>query len=656
MGETTRVSDGGSYGLQRTLDGRLNTAVRWTFVAIPLVGCFFVMDVPFYLNWAILREQYYGLMLAMLLPCTFILVPMKRSHPRNKVPWYDMVLALLGMVVGLYLAFFYGQIMFDLGNVTPDRVIVGSIALALILEATRRTATLLLAIFGLAFIILPHLAWLLPDMFPVANLPFDQQVNYLFLDANGVLSIIFGTIVTIILGFLLFGNLVFSVGGGAFITDMAVAAFGRYRGGPGKIAVLASSLFATISGVAVANVATTGVVTIPLMKKVGYRAHVAGAIEAVASTGGQITPPIMGATAFVMAEVIGVPYQKVAIAAVIPAFLYFLAIFFQVDMEAGKGGLKGLPKEQLPKIASVIGKSYLFFIPFAVLLVALFGLYLSPEKSALVGVLSILILGLIIQKETRFRMAWILEALRQTGSALLLITPMAALAGIVVGTVSYTGFGFLLSLNLTNIAGGNIFLLLPIVAIACFILGMGMPTLCAYIILAVLVGPAMVQLGVPVIAAHLFILYFAAASMVTPPVCIAAYAAAAIAHANPMRTGMVAARFAVIKYIVPFLFIFFPALLFNGSAGEIILVLITAVLGCFALSAALSGYLFKELTPIKRCFLGIAGVGLLIPVQSHFVLISTAINIASGAVALLLILWEWQGRKRLLMESMVKYV
>ena len=253
MGETTRESEGGSYGLYRNLDGPLNTAVRWTFVAIPLVGCFFVMDVPFYLNWGILREQYYGLMLAMLLPCTFILVPMKKNQPRNRVPWYDKILALLGIVVGLYLAFFYGRIMFDLGSVTPDRVIIGTIALALILEATRRTATLLLAIFGLVFIILPHLARLIPDMFPLATLPFDQQVNYLFLDANGILSIIYGTIVTIILGFLLFGNLVFSVGGGAFITDMAVAAFGRYRGGPGKIAVLASSLFATISGVAISK-------------------------------------------------------------------------------------------------------------------------------------------------------------------------------------------------------------------------------------------------------------------------------------------------------------------------------------------------------------------------------------------------------------------
>jgi len=633
-----------SAGNFRDLHGWVDRLTKIIFIAMPLVGCFFIMDVPFYLEWSILREQYYGLILAMVLPCVFILIPMSKQSPRDRVPWYDAVLAVLGVVVGLYIFIFYLKITLVLGIITPDRVILGTIALALTLEATRRVTNLFLAVFGLIFIVLPHFYFVAPDLFSGMRLPFDQQVNFLFLETNGILSIILGVAAIIVLSFVLFGNLLFNIGGGAFITNVSMAGFGRFRGGPGKIAVVGSSLFATISGVAVANVATTGVVTIPLMKKIGYRPYVAGAIESVASTGGQLCPPIMGATAFVMAEVLGVPYQQVAIAAIIPAFLYYAAIFFQVDMEAGKAGLKGLPREQLPRLSSVMGKSYLFVLPFAVLIIALFVLFLSPEKCALIGALSILFIGLFIQKETRFRLGWILEALRQTGSTMLIIVPIAALAGIVIGTLAYTGGGFLISLYLSQVAGGNLFVLLPVIAIACFILGMGMPTLPAYIVLAILMAPTVVQLGIEPIAAHLFILYYATASMVTPPVCIAAYAGAAIAGSEPIRTGWAAARLGVIAYIVPFIFVFFPALIFKGSPQAILMCVATALAGCFVLSAALSGYLFRELRPIKRVILALAGISLLIPVQSHAAMLSSFINIAGGGLAVLLILWEWRGR------------
>jgi len=635
-----------SSGNYRDLDGWLDRLTKIIFIAMPLVGCFFIMDVPFYLEWSILREQYYGLILAMVLPCVFILVPMTKKSPRDRIPWYDAILAILGAIVGLYIAIFYLEISLDLGTITPDRVIIGTIALALVLEASRRVTNWFLASFGLFFILLPHLSWLFPDLLSGFTLPFSQQVNYLFLETNAMLSIIFGVAAIIVLAFILFGNLLFSIGGAAFITDVAMAAFGRFRGGPAKIAVVGSTLFGTISGVAVANVATTGVVTIPLMKRIGYKPHVAGAIEAVASSGGQICPPVMGVTAFIMAELLGVPYRNVAIAAIIPALLYYAAIFFQVDMEAGKTGLRGLPREELPKISSVMSKSYLFIIPFAVLVVALFVLYLTPEKSALAGVLSLLILGFLIQKKTRFRLGWLLEGLRQAGQTMLLIGPIAALAGLVVGTISYTGTGFLIALYLGEVAGGNLFILLPIIAIACFILGMGMPTLPAYIVLAVLIAPVMVQLGVVAMAAHMFILYYAGLSMITPPVCIAAYAGAAIARSDPMSTGFAAMRLGIISYIVPFLFIFFPALLFIGSWGRILIAVTTAILGCFVLSAALTGYLFRDLGPIKRLFLGLAGVGLLIPIQSHVAAFSSVVNIVSGVLALLLIMWEWYGTRR----------
>ena len=632
-------------GFFRDVHGWGDWVTKVIFIAMPLVGCFFILDIPFYLEWSVLREQYYGLILAMVLPCVFILVPRSKKSPRDRVPWYDVIFAVLGAVVGLYVFIFYLKITLVLGIITPDRVILGIIALALVLEATRRVTNLFLAVFGLIFLVLPHFSFVAPDIFSGIRLPIDQQVNYLFLAANGMLSIILGVAAIIVLSFVLFGNLLFSIGGGTFITNVSMAGFGRFRGGPGKIAVVGSSLFATISGVAVANVATTGVVTIPLMKRVGYKPHIAGAIESVASTGGQLCPPIMGATAFVMAEILGVPYQQVAIAAIIPAFLYYASIFFQVDMEAGKTGLKGLPREQLPRLSSVIGKSYLFVLPFAVLVYALFGLFYSPEKSALIGALSILAIGLIIQKETRIRLGWILEALRQTGATMLMIVPIAALAGIVVGTLAYTGGGFLISLYLSQIAGGNLFVLLPVIAISCFILGMGMPTLPAYIVLAILMAPTLVQLGIEPIAAHLFILYYAIISMVTPPVCIAAYAGAAIAGSQPMRTGWAAARLAIIAYIVPFLFVFFPALIFKGSPEVIIICIVTALFGCFVLSAALSGYLFKTIAPIKRIILGITAIGLLIPIHRHMIAFSSIVNVVSAGLALLLIIWEWRASK-----------
>jgi len=313
-------------------------------------------------------------------------------------------------------------------------------------------------------------------------------------------------------------------------------------------------------------------------------------------------------------------------------------------MEAGKSGLKGLPRDQLPKISSVLSKSHFFLVPFAVLLYALFYLSMTAEKSALVGVVSILVLGFFFQGKTRFSIGWIIEGLHGAGRALVQLGSIAALAGIIVGTISYTGLGFIISLYLGDLAGGNLFILLPIVAVASLIMGMGMPTLSVYIVLAILLAPTMIELGVEPIAAHMFILYLGSVSMIMPPVCIAAYAGAAIADANPMRTGFAAARFGVIAYIVPFLFIFFPALLFQGSLARIILTTSTALIGCFGLSAALTGYLFLWLNPFKRILFALSGIGLMIPVRGH--VFNLVCNIAAAAIMLLLLTHEWKIKKQ----------
>jgi TRAP transporter 4TM/12TM fusion protein len=447
----------------------------------------------------------------------------------------------------------------------------------------------------------------------------------------------------IVIAYILFGNLLAGVGGGEFITNVAMAGFGRFRGGPAKIAVIASSLFGTISGSAVANVMVDGWITIPLMKKTGYKPHVAGAIEATASTGGQIMPPVMGAAAFIIPEYTGIPYSKVALAAFIPACLYYICLFFQVDLEAGKTGLRGLPRDQLPPLRGILGQSYLFFVPLAVLVYALFILFLAPGKAALLAVASILFLS-FFPRQTRFRLSWILEALEKTGGGLLELTLVVAVAGLIIGVVNFSGLGFILPVILGRLGGGNLVLLLIIIAVANIILGMGMPTVAVYVLLAVLMAPALIQLGVGVLSAHLFILYYGILSMITPPVAFAAYAGAAIAGSDSMRTGYTCMRLGILAYIVPFLFIFSPALLLMGPTVDIIVSIITAIAGCFLLGCTLVGYLFRNLSPLMRGLMGLAGIGLLIPIHSQFFTVTVLINIIAGGLALVLFLWEWRRR------------
>jgi len=449
----------------------------------------------------------------------------------------------------------------------------------------------------------------------------------------------------IVLAFILFGNMLFGVGGGAFLSDFSMSLFGRFRGGPAKMAVVASSLFGTVSGSAVANVATTGVMTIPLMKKIGYKPHLAGAIEAVASTGGQLMPPIMGAAAFIIAEFTGIPYTKVAIAALIPAILYYIGVFVQVDLEAGKAGLTGLPRDQLPPVRGSLRHSYLFVVPLVVLVYILFILYWPPGKAALAGALSILLVS-FIRREIRSRPAWLLEALEKTGRNLLELAVIVAMAGLIIGVINFSGIGFIFPLILGQLAGANVYLLLLIIAGACIILGMGMPTVAVYILLGVLMGPALIQLGIDVLAAHLFILYFGTLSMVTPPICLAAFASAALAGADSMRTGYTSMRMAILAYPVPFLFVFFPALLLMGSPVETTLAVITAMIGSFLIGCAIVGYLFRNLSPQVRVLMTLAGISLLIPASTPYFIVGLLSDIVGVLLALPLLFWEWRRGKR----------
>jgi TRAP transporter 4TM/12TM fusion protein len=628
----------------RSLKGWCRTLARIQLVAIPVVGTFFILDIPFHLGMAILMEQYFGIFFALLLGSLFLIYPVRRRPTDGRVPWYDLILTLLSFIVGLYIAILYPKVLFELGVVTPDKVILGTIAIFLILEGIRRVTGWILVVLGLLFLVYGRFTWLFPGIFKGPGITWDLLSIYLFLDPTAILGLPMDVTAVIILAFIIFGNLLAGIGGGTLFTDVAVAGFGRFRGGPAKIAVVASSLFGTISGSAVANVMVDGWITIPLMKKTGYKAHVASAIEAVASTGGQIMPPVMGVTAFIMAEFTGIPYSQIAISALLPSLLYYLALFIQVDLEAGKNGLHGLPSNQLPRLKDVLMRSWLILIPLAVLVYTLFILYLTPGKSALLSAFSILLLG-FFRRETRFRGKWILEALEGTGAALLEVGPIVALAGIIIGVVNYTGLGSILSSSIVQLSGGNVYSLLFIIAVVGMILGMGMPTAPVYIILAVLLGPALIQLGISVMAAHLFIQYMGMLSLFTPPVAFAAFAAAAIGGTSGMRTGYSAMRLGVIVYIVPFVFVFSPALLMMDAPEKIVAAMITSSFGCFMVGTALTGYLFRELSVTKRILMAVASLCLFIPLQKPVSAVGILGNIAGAVLGLALLFFEWRGKQ-----------
>jgi TRAP transporter 4TM/12TM fusion protein len=422
---------------------------------------------------------------------------------------------------------------------------------------------------------------------------------------------------TIVIAFVFFGALLFASGGSAFFTDIALTLMGRYRGGSAKIAITASCMFGMISGSAVSNVASVGVITIPMMRRGGYPAHVAAAIEAVASTGGQLMPPVMGAAAFLMAEFLQVPYRDVAIAAALPALLYYYALFIQADLLAARSGLTSIQGDAIPPLRQVLKQGWHFVLPFAMLIYGLFWLNWSPEMSALSASAVLMVTGPTLgYGDKKLKFGDILEALRSTGIASLDLLMITAAAGFIIGVLNITGLSFSLTLLLVQVGSGNLWLLLILAAIVSIILGMGMPTVGVYVLLAALVAPAMVKIGLSPMASHMFVMYFGMMSMITPPVALAAYAAASLAHTDPMKTGWIAVRFGWIAFIIPFLFIRAPSLLLEGDPISVATAFITALAGVWLICAAFAGYALRLLSTPMRIGFGIAGLLLFIPAEA----------------------------------------
>ena len=618
---------------ERAFERRL---LRIIAVSISLVALLYILDIPTYFNVIFYREQFFGLIYGLVFAGAFIMFPAGKWAAQTKVPIYDYVLALAGLGVGGYLFVAWPQIVIMPGITTPPKVILGGITVVLILEMTRRIFGWPLVILAALFILYAKYNFLVPGVLGGRGTSWPRLFTFLYVDANSILGLIAVVVFGMVFAFILFGRTLFATGGAAFFTNLSLALMGKRRGGPAKVAVIASSLFGTLSGSASSNVVITGSITIPMMKQAGYRPAVAAAVESVASSGGGLMPPIMGATAFLMAEFLAVPYREVVVAALIPAILYYVSLFIQVDLEAAKVGLKGMTARALPPLGRVVMGGGVFIVPLAVLIYCLFIIFMSPARSALIAIVALAIISMFSAKYrlTPRRMLAILE---DTGRLIVEIGVIGAVAGLIVGIVGLTSLGLVFSQFLLAVSGGNIYLLLLLTAVSSIILGMSMPVTASYVILAVLAAPALVEAGVSEMASHLFIFYFAILSFITPPVCVAVYIASTIARSKPMETALQAMKLGMVAYIVPFVFVTNEALLMKGGAGNVALALVTSVFGFVALAIALQGYFRDRVAPALRVVLAVAG----------FLSLTSLLALQAAGLTIIVacLVWLWRGAR-----------
>lgn len=611
---------------------------------LTLVAIGWALGIPRMLGLSFYPQQLMAAILGLAMPIAYLTIPLDRGRDRDVVPWYDVLAALASLAAVGYLVVRYPDLVNFIFARRPEIWITGLIVILLLLEALRRATGWALVIIIAVFLLYALFGDMVPGRLGGRAQNWQVLSGYMAFDSNGILGIPMAVAATVVVAFILFGRLLAVTGGSYFFTDAALLAMGRFRGGAMKIAVLASGLFGSISGSAVANVVGTGVVTIPMIKRDGYPGHKAGAIEAVASTGGQLMPPVMGAAAFLMAEFLGVPYTNIVLAALAPSLLYYIALFIQADLEAAKLGISSVPKSEIPPRREVLGGLH-FLFAFVVLIYTLFTLNWQPERAAMAAALSVVVTALIFgYKRQRPGLRTLLDSLPGTGHSVVEIILISGAAGLVIGVLNVTGLSFNLTYALVQIGAGNMFALLALSALVCIVLGMGLPTLGVYVLLAALVAPALIQVGIEPIAAHLYVLYFGMMSMITPPIAMAAFAAASIAKAPAMATGFAAMRFGWSAYVIPVLFVFSPTLLMIGEPLHIGLALFTAVIGVWLVSAALAGFLAGRLTVAQRWLFAAFGLMALVPAGAFpGAVVSDAVGVAGGL--LLIVLNFAQARK-----------
>ena len=549
----------------------------------------------------------------------------------------DLVFVAMTIVVNTYLIINFKEIIYRVGNPNTTDIVFGIILILLVLEAARRSIGIALPLVSIIFVAYglagPYLPF--PELLGHRGFSLSNIINTQYISMLGIFSIPIGVSSTFVFLFVLFGAFLEVSGAGEFFNNLAYAATGRMVGGPAKTAVVASGLMGSISGSTGANVMTTGAFTIPMMKKMGFKAHFAGAVEAAASTGGQIMPPVMGVVAFLIADFLSIPYIKVAVMAAIPAILYFLTLFLAIHFEAKKTGMVPPAHEELPCLRDIIKDGWFFVLP-VILLVYLLAEDYSPTLAAFYSIILILILSMIrtlLRTGIRGILAEVLawaSALERAGRNMLVVVSSCACAGIILGMVSLTGLGFKFTFTVTQLAGHSLILLLCVAMIACIILGTGLTSVPSYILVAILIAPGLVDQGIMPLGVHLFIFYYAVLSFITPPVALAAYFASGIAGADPLKIGFTAMRLALPGFIVPFLFVYNPSLLLQGSIPNIILSVGLTVLGFSVLTSGLVGYFRKDIGIFDRILLLGSGALLLYPLK----LPSIYVNLAGMATFL----------------------
>ncbi|MBT4018631.1 MAG: TRAP transporter fused permease subunit [Alphaproteobacteria bacterium] len=595
-------------------DQRIEPALA---VVVTLLVIFWASGLPLFMGIRVYAEQ----VLVAILSFASAICFLTRDFRGNKLEGrsvivMDRLLAWAAISFGCFLAWRYPIISDEIFYRPAEALTIAIIGLIIVLEALRRAIGYSL----LVVLALVCLYALFADQFtgPLQSraIPLQRLVTFMVLDSAGMAGIALFIGATIVLPFILFSRLLLSTGGSEFFSDLSAALMGRSRGGSAKIAIVASGFFGSISGSAVSNVASTGSITIPLMKDGGYQPKTAGAIEAAASTGGQLMPPIMGASAFLLAETLQVPYREVVTAAILPALLYYLSLFVFADLEAGRVGIAPVDKSKIPSLLGTLRKGWFLLAPFGLLVVALFEYNQPPETAALIAFAFLALVSLFIMYGGG-RAGWrlFMGVITQTGRASVEIALICAVAGMIIGLFSLSGLSFGLGFFLVQLGKTSVLLLLATTAVVCIILGMGMPTVGVYLLLATLAAPPLIELGIEPMAAHLFVLYFGMMSMITPPVAIAAFVAGNMAGAHPMQTGFEAVRVAWPAYFVPFIFALSPGLLMAGGWADNLMAGLGTTGGVYLATIGLVGFFVRPLALWQRLLFAVAGLSLMMPAQ-----------------------------------------
>ncbi|MDG1970206.1 MAG: TRAP transporter fused permease subunit [Paracoccaceae bacterium] len=575
-----------------------------------LTAVFWSSGAPLWIGWRVYSEQVLVAALAFAMAIAYL-------TRQGRFPLLSKLLAVASLCFGGWLAVRFPTLSENVFYHPTEALIISAIGFTLIVEAVRR-------IMGWSLIVILSCVCLYALFSSNFSGPMqsrsiapDRLLTFLVLDSASLAGAALSIAVAVVVPFLILSQLLLATGGSAFFSDLSLALAGRKRGGAGKIAIMGSAFFGSVSGSAVSNVASTGAITIPMMKDGGYKPKTAGAIEAAASTGGQLMPPIMGAAAFLLAENLQASYIDVMLAALIPSVLYYFSLFVFADLEAGRRKIARVEESRIPPLSRVVKKGWFVFAPFAVLLICLFRFTLRPETSALIAIVVLLALSMIMTYDGRRvspKVLW--DVMISAGKAAVEIILICAIAGMIIGLVARSGMSFGLGFFLVQLGESSLILLLLVTAAVCIIMGMGLPTVGVYLLLASLAAPPLVELGLQPMAAHLFVLYFGMLSMLTPPVAIAAFVAANMAKAPPMATGWEAVRVGWPAYLIPFFFAASPALLMDGSAGMIAITLIKSLVGVYLVTAAIVGYLAGRLNLVERLVVVAAGVAIIWPLET----------------------------------------